>query len=162
LNGTVSDVVSHVSVAPNKYFDVTSHQRFDHKTWNVTYADAIASAGTDLFRMSAGYIYSTANPYTYYNTPPNPNVIPGPPRSEITLNAVSKFDQFKVNAFVRRDLATAQMVGVGAGGEFENECFIFNAQYFRRYTSLAGDHGATTLLFTVTLKTVGQFGFHAS
>jgi hypothetical protein len=33
--------------------------------------------------------------------------------------------------------------------------------FYRRFTSLSGDHGATAVLFQITLKTVGQFGFHA-
>ncbi|MBV9538921.1 MAG: LPS-assembly protein LptD [Acidisphaera sp.] len=162
LNDAVSDVVSHVSISPLKYFDLTSRQRFDHKTWKVNYADGVASAGPDFLRVSGGYIYSSFNPYTYFDQAPTPSKLPGSPRNEISLGAATSWDGFKFNIFARRDLELGKMVGVGGGGQYENECFIFNAQYFRRYTSLEGDHGATTLLFTITLKTVGQFGFHAS
>jgi LPS-assembly protein len=63
---------------------------------------------------------------------------------------------------VRRDLATNQMVQVGASAAYEDECTIYTLSYSRRYTSVAGDHGATILLFQITFKTIGQFGYHAN
>lgn len=33
--------------------------------------------------------------------------------------------------------------------------------FYRRFTSFNYDHGATTLLVTVTLKTLGNIGFSA-
>ena len=53
------------------------------------------------------------------------------------------------------------MVALGLGAAYEDECFIFDAPMFRRYTSVNGDRGATTILFQITLKTVGEFGFNA-
>jgi len=37
---------------------------------------------------------------------------------------------------------------------------IFDLTFYKRYTSIAGDSGDTMVLFQITLKTVGQFGFH--
>jgi LPS-assembly protein len=54
------------------------------------------------------------------------------------------------------------MVAVGADATFENECFIFDIRFTKRYTSVNGDNGYETVLFTITLKTIGAFGFHAS
>jgi LPS-assembly protein len=45
-------------------------------------------------------------------------------------------------------------------GTYEDECFIFDVNFSRRYTSIDNDNGGTTILFQITLKTVGQFGFH--
>ena len=161
LEGKVSDVVSHLTVTPSKYFDVTTRERFDHKTLNVRFADALASGGPDVLRLNAGYIYSTFNTYSYYDTPPTGTLI-GPPRNEVSFGGTSKFGPWRVNAYARRNLELAKLTAVGGGGGYEDECFIFDVKYFRRYTSVNNDHGATTILFTVTLKTVGQFGFHAS
>lgn len=80
----------------------------------------------------------------------------------MSLNANTHFGNYRFNAFVRRDLETSKMVGVGAGGAYEDECFIFDVKYYRRFTSINNDNGDQTILFTVTLKTVGQFGFHAT
>ena len=45
---------------------------------------------------------------------------------------------------------------------YDDECFTFDAHFYRRYTSLDNDGGATTILFQITFKTVGEFGFNAS
>ncbi len=49
----------------------------------------------------------------------------------------------------------------GADAAYEDECFIFDVRFSRRYTSYNGDNGASYLLFQVTFKTVGQFGYNA-
>jgi LPS-assembly protein len=54
-------------------------------------------------------------------------------------------------------LAAAQMRAT-----YDDECFTFDVNFTKRYTSINGDNGSTTILFEITLKTVGQFGFHAS
>ena len=61
---------------------------------------------------------------------------------------------------MRRNLTLSKLDGIGAHGTYEDECFIFDVNFFRRYTSINNDNGGTTILFQVTLKTVGQFGFH--
>ncbi len=82
------------------------------------------------------------------------------PRDEVTLGASSQYGRYKVSGYVRQDLQLHKLVGVGAHGTYEDECFIFDVNFFRRYTSINNDNGGTTLLFQITLKTVGQFGFH--
>ena len=60
LNGTVTDVVSHlsysrrtsISTSPRASGSITA-------TCNLNFADAIASGGPDFLRLSGGYIYST-------------------------------------------------------------------------------------------------------
>jgi LPS-assembly protein len=166
LEGRSSDVVSHLTFTPNRYFDITTRQRFDHKTFDIKFADALVSGGPEVLRLNAGYIYSAVNPYTYYDTSPYntapPAVPTGPPRNEVSLGANSRFGPWKLNASARRDLQLSKFTSIGGGGSYEDECFIFDVKYYRRYTSVNNDRGSTTILFTVTLKTVGQFGFHAS
>jgi LPS-assembly protein len=160
LADTATDVVSHLAVTVNKYLDVTTRQRFNRRTGQVQYADVLASAGTDLLRVNAGYLYSVNNPYLLYDSasPPASAYLP---RNEVTLGATSKIGDWKVRGWGRRDVRTNQMVGLGTGATYEDECFVFDVSFFRRYTSINGDHGASTILFQITLKTVGQFGFHA-
>jgi LPS-assembly protein len=113
-------------------------------------------------------------PFLYYDYPPtgafygatgkqgttSTQLYPAP-RSEITLGASTRFGPWRASAWGRQDLRTHEMVGVVFGGAYEDECFIFDVRYYKRYTSLAGDNGASALLFQLTFKTVGQFGFHA-
>lgn len=160
LRDTATDIVSHLAVTVNPYLDITTRQRFDRRNGHIQYADVLATAGTDLLKVNAGYLYSANNPYLLYDSNPAPAAA-FQPRNEVTLGASTRLGDWKLRGFARRDVRTNQMVGLGAGASYEDECFIFDVSFYRRYTSINGDHGASTILFQVTLKTVGQFGFHA-
>ncbi len=83
------------------------------------------------------------------------------PRSEVTLGASGNYGSWKFHVSARRDLHN-QPDGrtASAGASYENECAIFSVEYDRRYTSVDGDSGDSTILFQITLKTVGTFGFN--
>jgi LPS-assembly protein len=163
LQNEVSDIVARATFAPTKWLDVTYRTRLDKDTFVTHFADAVATVGVEKIKVSGGYIYTTFNPYTFYDQPSPPP--PGNgyyfPRNEVTLGVASKIGDYRVNGFVRRDLATNQMVAAGGDGIYEDECFIFDLRLFRRYTSINGDNGATTVLFLLTFKTIGQFGYRA-
>jgi LPS-assembly protein len=159
MNDHVSDVVARASYSPSSFFDITGRTRLDHRNFDIHYAEAISSIGAPIFRLTGGYIYTSYNPYYELDQPPEVN--PNSPRNEVTLGASSRFGAFRVTGYARRDLQTSSMVGVGADAAYEDECFIFDAKLTKRYVSINGDHGDTTVLFQITLKTVGQFGFHA-
>jgi LPS-assembly protein len=160
LRDTATDIVSHISYTPNQYFDLTSRQRFDHNNMNVRFVDAIASTGPQYLRLSGGYIYTFNNPYALYDTPPSQTVLTTP-RNEIALSASTRAGPWRLGASGQRELATGKMVGIGVDGAYDDECFTFDVSFFRRYTSIDHDNGATTILFQITLKTVGAFGFNA-
>jgi LPS-assembly protein len=163
LEGHVSDIVARATLAPTDWLDLSYRTRFDKDNLKTKFADALASVGVPKLRITAGYIYSTFNPYNYYEQAPPPPVSSGffTPRNEITLGASTTFNHYRFSAYGRRDLATNQMVGIGAEGAYEDECYIFDVKFFRRYTSVNNDSGSSTILFQLTFKTVGQFGFHA-
>ncbi|MBV8093570.1 MAG: LPS-assembly protein LptD [Acetobacteraceae bacterium] len=163
LNRHLSDYVGRVTFTPTNWFDLTYRWRLDQSSLKTRLADIIAAAGVPRFHMSLGYIYTTFNPYTLYAQPYPPPVGSGfyMPRDEITLGAGTSFGHYRLNTFARRDLTHNQMVFLGADGAYEDECYIFDIKFYRRYTSVEYDHGSTTLLFQMTFKTVGQFGFHA-
>ncbi len=159
LQGKVTDVVSHVDYAPNPWFDLLSRQRFAQQSMQLHFADAVASGGPDWLRLSAGYLYSSYNPYSYYDSVPTGS-LPTIPRNEVSAGVGTRYGRWRVSANARRDIQTGQMVSVGAGGAYEDECFVFDVSYFRRYYSIAGDNGSSTLLFQITFKTVGTIGFN--
>ncbi len=163
LHDTVSDIVGRATFAPTDWFDVTYRTRLDHKTLNTRMADALATIGGPKFRMTGGYIYTTYNPYQFYDQAPPPPVSSGffVPRNEITLGAATTWGAYRFGVSGRRDLATNKMVSLGMDAAYEDECFIFDIRFSRRYTSYNGDNGSSTILFQLTFKTVGQFGFRA-
>ena len=163
LHDTVSDVVARATFAPTDWLDMTYRTRLDHRNGATRMADALLSVGGGKLKLTGGYIYTTYDPFQFYDQPPPPPVSTGYyiPRNEITLAANSNWGRYRVGAYARRDLATNQMVGAGVDAAYEDECLIFDMRFDRRYTSFNGDSGASTILFQLTLKTIGQFGYHA-
>jgi LPS-assembly protein len=163
LEGTVTDVVSHVTYTPSKWIDLSTQERFDHRDFSLRFADALASGGPSWLRLTTGYIYSSYNPYLYYNTVPSGTLNMSPtdiPRNEITVGASTSHGPWRLHASARRDLQDDKMVSLAVGGAYEDECFIFDLEFNRRYTSINGDNGDSTILLQVTLKTVGTYGFN--
>jgi LPS-assembly protein len=165
LHDQVSDVVARATFSPAPWLDVMYRTRLDHRTMATRMADAVVSAGVPKFRLSGGYLYTTYDPYTLFDTapPPTPATDPGffQPRDEVTLGASSTWGPYRFGAYARRDLTHNQMVTVGGDASYEDECFILDIRFVRRYTSINNDTGATALLIQFTLKTIGQFGYRA-
>ncbi len=159
LERRASDIVTRTTVTPAPWLDLTGRTRVDNRNGNIRFADAIGSTGTPLLRLSAGYIYSAVNPYFFYDS----QTIPSnyfQHRNEVSVGLNSQWGRYKVGATARRDVNSNKMVSAGLRAAYEDECFIFDANFSRRYTSLNGDNGASQFLIQITLKTVGQFGFH--
>ncbi len=160
LERTASDIVSHLTYTPTSWFDVTTRQRFDNRSGKVRFAEAVSSWGPQALRFNAGYTYSLTNPYAYFDTAAG-SALATQPRNEASLGMSTTYGQWRFHAAGRRDVRTNKMVSLAVGGAYEDECFIFDVSLQRRYTSINNDHGASTILFEITLKTVGEFGFHA-
>ena len=180
LEKQASDIVSRVSYAPGQFVDFTARARFDpHRRMTVSFADVVSTVGPQALKVSAGYIHSSINPYFTYDYPPGMFVPAGvlyggngktplsqlgepypAPRDEVTVGVSTRYGAWRLSGSAQADLRTHQMTSVGVGGAYENECFIFNLIAYKRYTSLGSDHGDSVVLFQITLKTVGQFGFH--
>jgi LPS-assembly protein len=163
LHDQVSDIVARVSAAPTPWLNLTYRTRLDKTNLATRMADASVSAGVPKLTVTAGYLYTTYNPYTLFDQAPPP--VPGgaffTPRDELTLSASSNWGTYRFSGFATQDLTRGQPVDWGGDAIYENECFILDIRLFRRYTSLNGDHGATVLLFQFTFKTLGQFGYRA-
>jgi LPS-assembly protein len=163
LHDQVSDIVARGTFAPTTWLDITYRTRLDKSSLAAHYAEAISTVGVERFRLSGGYIYTNFDPYTFYDQAPPPPA--GNqyyfPRNEITLGASSKWGDYRFSGTVRRDLATNQMVSVAGDAIYEDECFIFDLKLYRRYTTINGDGGSTAILFLMTFKTIGQFGYRA-
>jgi LPS-assembly protein len=163
LHDQVSDVVARTSFTPTDWFDLTARGRFDHADFTPRMWDVTSTVGAPILRVTGGYTYTTFNPYTYYDQPPpppagNPYYVP---RNEVTIGTSSAVGAYKLVTFARRDLANNQMVALGADAIYEDECFIADLKFYRRYTSINGDNGATAVLFLFTFKTLGQVGYRA-
>ncbi len=168
----LSDIVARLAFVPNKWIDFAARTRVDHDNGDIRFIDAVTSFGQPILRMNFGYLYSANNPYFEYlddvdnfrvpvNIPDGVEIINyDTPRQEITAGASTHFGRWTVSANARRNLETGQMDSAGGDIKWENECLILDAYAARRFTSIAGDNGDTTILFTITLKTIGPIGIN--
>lgn len=163
LHDQVSDIVARVSAAPTPWLNLTYRTRLDKTTLATRMADAVVAVGVPKLTVTAGYLYTTYNPYVLFDQtpPPTPGSSFFTPRDELTLSASSNWGTYRFSGFATQNLTSGQPVDWGGDAVYENECFILDIRLFRRYTSLNGDHGATVLLFQFTFKTLGQFGYRA-
>jgi LPS-assembly protein len=163
LHDQVSDVVARASLQPTSWLNLTYRTRLDHNTFSMRMADALASVGVPKFSVSAGYFYSSYDPYNEFAQPQPPPVSSGffTPRNEVTVGVSSNWGKYRFSGWARRDIQLGQMVAIGGQATYEDECYILNFLMYKRYTSYNGDNGATAALIQITFKTVGQFGFKA-
>ena len=160
LTTHASDIVSRLTFTPARWVDFTARGRFDHNTGVVHFADGLISAGVPLLRLSGGYIYNSKSYYYYYDN--NPYTVGPPaafyvPTNEGTLGLSSTYKAWRVSGYGRRDLASNRFVALGGDVAYTNDCFIFDVSLNRRYTTINGDSGDTSILFTLTFKTLGTF-----
>jgi LPS-assembly protein len=165
----VSDVVARAQLIPNKWIDFTTRARIDHRTGNLTFADVVTGFGRGPVRFHAGYLYASTDPYVLFAGDPyqpgylstSNNGFTGfyTPRNEVNGGVSLHYGRYSVSGDAMRNLETGQMDSASGHLRYEDPCTALDFLLYRRYTSINGDHGNTTLLFTITLKTVGQFGF---
>ena len=163
LHNQVSDVVARGTFSPTNWLDLTYRTRLDARTMATRMVDGVASVGTPKFRVSGGYTYSNFNPYNYYDQPrPLPvNAAFLTARNEASIAVTTGWDKYRFSGFARRDLATNKMVAFGGDMIYEDECFILDLKFSRRYTTYLNDGGSTAVIFQFVFKTIGQFGYRA-
>jgi LPS-assembly protein len=163
LRDTVSDFVARASFTPTSWLDMTWRGRLDKQSLAVRMSDASIGVGVDKFRLTGGYLYTTFDPYFFYDTAPPPMIGSNyyQPRNEATASLSSRWEHYRFSVYGRYNLTANQPVYYGATAAYEDECFIFDVRFARRYTSLLNDHGSTALLLFFTFKTVGQVGYRA-
>ncbi|HXT82560.1 MAG TPA: LPS assembly protein LptD [Acetobacteraceae bacterium] len=163
LHDQVSDIVARGTFAPANWLDLTLRARLDKNSLAVHWADIVGGIGVPKFKVYGGYIYSAYDQYQLFDQPMPPPVGSTffTPRNEATLNVASTWGNYRFAGFARRDLSANKMVAFGGDAIYEDECFVFDLRFYRRYTSVNNDNGATTVMFLFTFKTIGQFGYRA-
>jgi LPS-assembly protein len=126
-------------------------------------ADALATVGGPKFSVYGGYTYTTTNPFTLFDQPQPPAASSAyyVPRNEATIGFSARSGNYRLSGWARRDIQSRQMIATGVDAAYEDECYIFDLQFFHRYIPYNGDNGSTSVLLLVTFKTVGQFGYRA-
>ncbi len=165
LRDTISDIVARQSVTPNQMLDLTIRERIDHRTGHVNFAEGVTTFGVDRYQFNAGYLYSNTTPYTYYDSAPTSAASMADlltPRNEVSFGASVGYGRWRLGGSVRQDVHLHKSASTDLNATYEDECLIFSVDAYHRYTQQLGDHGDSGLLFNITLKTVGEFGFHGN
>ncbi|MGC9271207.1 LPS-assembly protein LptD, partial [Acidiphilium sp.] len=162
LNDNVSDIVGRATIAPVSWLSVTYRTRLSHQDLAPRMIDTFATFGTKALRFSAGYFYSTTNPYYLFTQAGGPPPAYFVPRREITLGASTTLvPHWSFSGATQRNIETGQFDNAALTATWQNECTAVNISFYRSFTSFNYDHGTTTLLINITLKTLGNFGFSA-
>jgi LPS-assembly protein len=168
LTDNVSDIVARAMVAPTPWFNVVYRTRLSHSDLSVQMMDTTANFGNHTLSVYGGYLYTTTNPYSLYDTPsPTGQITLDPPaayfepRQEFTSGLSSNIGQWSVAGGVQRNLQTGQFDEANFTVGWQNDCFGASLLYAQRFTSFNYDTGSTLVLLQFTLKTLGSVGFNA-
>lgn len=162
LNDNVSDIVGRATVAPVSWFSVTYRTRLSHQDLGARMIDTYATFGNKTLSVNGGYLYTTTNPYYLFTQAGPPPAAYYIPRHEFTFGAsTTLIPHWTLSGSTQRNIQTGQFDNAAFAATWQNECTAVNVTFYRSFTSFNYDHGTTTLLINITLKTLGNFGFSA-
>ena len=150
LRAGQSDFVGFLQAAPSRYVDLG--YRF-----NVS-SDEFVSNRNDVFVGLGGSGLRFDGRYTFVRDTVSAAT---PQVEEVSLSASSKINQFwTVRANTLRDLREdGQSLSHAAGLRYEDECFIFDGAFTKNFFSGEDNSPESSLLFTLTFKTLGEVEF---
>ncbi|MFT8246713.1 LPS-assembly protein LptD [Roseomonas sp. BN140053] len=161
LRERVSDVVARARVSPTPWLDLTARTRLDNSSFDRRLVDTsarvgLAGLGGPDVTLTGGYLYSV----------PIAALTPARYRREVYGSAQAKVTaHWSAGGFGRYDLEIERPVSAGVNLTYEDECLIFDTRFYRSYAEQTNTSAtypsATTLLFRVGFKTLGDFGFRA-
>lgn len=161
LNDNISDIVARATVAPVPWLDFTYRTRLSHHDLGARLIDGSVRIGTKALNVTPGYLYSNTDPYYLGTQAPLPAAY-FTPRRELTLSAATVVNKnWSFSAATARNIQTQQFDYAAFSATWQNECAAVSLNFYRRDTSYNNDHGSTTVLINITLKTLGSFGFSA-
>ncbi|MCA3283223.1 MAG: LPS-assembly protein LptD [Roseomonas sp.] len=156
LENRASDWVSRLTFRPSSWIDLTGRARRGGESFAARAYDVSATLRpTNDTGFTLGYLQA----------PPMPFLNPVAQREEVYLGARQRLGFWQVSAFSRQDVQLNRPVALGVSAMYEDECFIFETRFVKRYAEdpATGDFypGATMLLFRFGFKTIGDFGLRA-
>lgn len=156
LETRASDWVGRARFMPTPWLEFLGRGRFGQDGGDVRFMDLSASVNlTTRTTLTAGYLYTPAVPY----------LTPVRNRDEVAFGVTQRFGNWRFSAFGRYDLDFDRPVVVTAAAAYEDECFLLEARFLKRFAEVPGSSelypANTVLLFRIGLKTVGDVGFRA-
>ncbi|TCZ64522.1 LPS-assembly protein LptD [Roseicella aquatilis] len=157
LENRASAYVARLRVAPVAWFETIGRVRTNgEQPLKTQLVDTVATVSTGRVSTSAGYLQSVPLPY----------LNPVRRREEVGLGVAGRInDHWRVIVSGKYDLNLERMVLIQGGLVYEDECFILDARFVRRFaqdpTTLSEYAGNTMVLFRIGFKTLGEYYFRA-
>ncbi len=156
LRDQESDWVGRVRLSPTPWLDLIGRTRLDKEGLDARLVETQARVSFGRASVGASYLY----------TIPSDALVTTRERREIAGNVQAQISRYwSAGTYGRYDLELNRAVGVGANLTYEDECLIFGAHFAKSYaepSSRANYYPSeTVLLFRLSFKTIGDFGFRA-
>lgn len=156
LEDKASDWVGRVRLSPVPWLDLTARTRLDKDGLTPRLVEGQGRVSLGRASVGASYLY----------TVPSAALTTTRERREVGGNVNAQVTRYwRAGAFGRYDLELGRAVAAGVNLTYEDECLIFDTRFARTYADPVSDASYytsdTVLLFRLSFKTVGDFGFRA-
>jgi len=155
LVNRASDYVARMRLMPVPWLNFLGRARYDGETFERRFYDLSSTVTMGTTALTGGYLYTPAMPY----------LTPLRTRQEVYAGINQRIgDHWRLTAFGRYDLELGRPVLVAGALAYEDECFLIEARFVKRFAEDATGQqfaGNTLLLIRLSLRTVGDFGFRA-
>ncbi|WP_313389123.1 LPS-assembly protein LptD, partial [Rhodospirillum rubrum] len=150
LSDNLSDVVARLRYAPSSLLALQYSTQINSETFEPRRHEVEASAGTSLVRGSLGYLYAQSS-----STAAGEDIAS---RKQIWGGLSYRLSQnWFLTGTHTYDLTRGATLATKASVSYEDECLILATTFEEDNTDAYGVDGGTTLMFTVTLKTLGSY-----
>ncbi|RYJ02642.1 MAG: LPS-assembly protein LptD [Acetobacteraceae bacterium] len=157
LERRASDYVARVRLSPTSWFNTTGRIRLDGE--NITerrMVDTTANLSLGKVTLTAGYLFS----------PPLPYLTPLRSRDEVGAGFSAKIGEYwRASLHGKYDLSLGRAVLLQGSAGYEDECFIFEGRFVKRFAQDPATNSLyaanTVVLFRVGFKTLGEYFFRA-
>lgn len=156
LERRASDWVGRARVQPVPWLEFLGRGRFDGESGDRRFLDLSTSVTIGSTILTGGYLYTSPAAY----------LTPVRTREEAYAGVTQRFGaHWRVSAFGRYDVGLGRPVVVAASVSYEDECFLFEGRFVKRFAEDPATGGLypanTLLLLRIGLRTIGDFGFRA-
>jgi LPS-assembly protein len=152
-----SENVARLRVAPVPWFETMGRVRTNStQPFAVTFTDVVSTVSLGPVSVSGGYL----------DAPPVPYLNPSTRRLEVSSGIFARINEnWRVGVSGRYDLKLDRPVLFQASAVYEDECFILDGRFMRRYAENSSTNtlypASTILLVRIGFKTLGEYYFRA-
>lgn len=149
-----SDVVGRVAVSPVQYLEARYAFRVEETSLQFKRSEYGITVGPPAFEVDAEYVYLASDAAAFD---------PVSEREQLNLRLSSRVSQYwSVQARTRWDLGDDRSLSSGFAATYHDECFLVRVSLDRQNYDRPGADDDTTLLLTIGLKNLGEFGTGAN